>query len=81
MADVRDVDLELPVAAGQALHVHGVVEVTCGFPVDGDDREAAKIVAEGELFRAECVHGLLGGSGGFGENVCGKLVRAGGACG
>jgi hypothetical protein len=37
LGDVGDVDLQLPVAVGQALDVDGVIEVAGGFAVDGDD--------------------------------------------
>jgi len=45
MSDVGDVHLEVPATVGAALDVNGVVEIACGFAVDGYDRQVAKIFA------------------------------------
>ena len=52
----------------------GVVEVAGGLAVDGDDREAAEVVAYGELFVGEGGDGVGGGVGGFGEDVGGEDI-------
>ena len=74
VADICDVDLELPVAVGQRLDEDGVVEVAGGFAIDGDDGEAAEIMTEGELFRAQRSDGLGGGVVSFSEDVGGEDV-------
>ena len=46
---IGDVDLQSPVAVGEWLNPHGVVEVAGGFAVDCNDIEVAKITAAVEL--------------------------------
>src|SRR5580700_4011252 len=49
MPDVGDVYLKLEVAVRQRGDAHGVVEVSRGFSVDGNDGQIAKIAAAHEL--------------------------------
>jgi len=37
MGNVGDVDLQVPAAIGAMLDVNGVVEIACGFAIDGDN--------------------------------------------
>jgi len=70
MRDVGDVDLQEPAAAFEAFDVNGVVEVARGFAVDGDDGEAAKILAAGQFRFGNWAGELFG----FVSNFAGKRV-------
>ena len=59
VADVGDVDLQLPVAVRERLDADGVIEVACGLAVDGDDRQAAEVAAFCQLLRCEAIDCLL----------------------
>ena len=74
VADIGDVDLELPVSVGERLDENGVVEVAGGFAVDGHDGEAAEVLAESQFFVGEGGDGLGGGVGGFCQDVGGEDV-------
>ena len=71
VADVGDMHLERVVAVGQAIHPHGIVEISRGFAVDGDDVERAEIAAAFQVF------GVDGGGHPFGlfHHFGRKLVR------
>ena len=60
VADVGDVDIQGVVAVGEAVHPYGVVEITGGYAIDGDDVERAEILAAGELVGANDVREALG---------------------
>jgi len=47
VGDVGDVDLQKPAAVFAAFDVDGVVEVARGFAINGDNGQAAKILAAG----------------------------------
>ena len=71
MGDVGDVDLEVPMAGGVVvLDENGVVEVTRGLAIDGDDGQGAEVAADSDDFGVE-----MSDSAGFGENLVGKNAR------
>ena len=74
VADVGDVDLEVPGAVGVWGDVDGVIEVAGGLAVNGDDGEVAEVFALAQLGFGKGGYGLLGGGGGFGEDVGGEDV-------
>ncbi len=76
VADVGDVDLELPMAVREWSDEDGVVEVAGGFAVDGDDGEAAEVVPELVLSDGEARRSLRLRRGRWPERR-----KAGGACG
>ena len=45
MCNIGDVHVKQPVAVGEALDVHGVIEVARGFAIDGDNRQVTEIFA------------------------------------
>jgi hypothetical protein len=71
VGDVGDVDLEVPMAGGVVvLDENGVVEVTRGLAIDGDDGQVAEVAAVSDDFGVE-----MSDSAGFGENLVGKNAR------
>jgi hypothetical protein len=60
VSDVGNVNLEEPSAIVAALDVNGVVEITSGFAVDGDDGKFAKIFAASTIGFGDGVSDLFG---------------------
>ncbi len=63
-------DLELEGSVGRSVDEDGVVEVSCGFAVDGDDGQAAEIPPAGNFGEVE-----MGDGAGFGEHFFRKDAR------
>ena len=60
MRHVRDVDLQFEVAVSQSRDQHGVIEIACGFAVNGNDWKTAKLASLADLSGRHYGLGFLG---------------------
>ena len=57
--DIGDVNLKLGMSIRKGTHEDGIVEVAGGLPINGDDRQAAKVLTTGKLRLGQACHGVL----------------------
>ena len=75
MADICNVDLQLPIAIRQRSNQHRVIEVARRLAIDRDDLQPAKISSLPQFLRVQGVHSLCSRSRSFRQYIRRKYMR------